>query len=227
MTLALLAGLFVAAIGVTDLCTPLPPFPPVLRNEDGVFGALVQTCCPSAVMGHLPAAVWHLPPAIRTYPPEALDRWADDLRSEHLLLFLVRASAPKAPSADERRNLRILGEGLAGLGDLPAGEFRAVLRAAAWDLAAGMAGQLAGLLKECGEEPGWWTRDVRRLVRRYRDQATGEHFEMPTDLRGWASPDEALDRFRRLVGRFGHLLIHWHDLVEAAADLRSAPRGTV
>lgn len=123
-----------------DLRTPLPPFPPVLRNEDGVFGALVQTCCPWAFMGHLPAAVWHLPPGPRTNSPGLLDRWTDGVRSEHLLIAFVRARAPAAPSADERRDLRILGEGLAGLGNLPAGEFRAMTRATAWDLTAGMSG---------------------------------------------------------------------------------------
>ncbi|HVK17090.1 MAG TPA: hypothetical protein VM533_09075 [Fimbriiglobus sp.] len=203
-----------------DLRSPLPPFPPVLRNEDGVFGAIVQTCCPSAFMGHLPAAVWHLSPGPRTNSPGLLDRWTDGIRSEHLLIALVRACAPAAPSTDERRNLRILGEGLAGLSSLPAGEFRAMIRATAWDLMAGMAGQLTGLLEEYGEEPMWWANDVKRLTTRLRDQATVEHYGVPTDLRSGANPDEALDRFRGLVGRYGHLLTHWHDLAETAADLR-------
>ncbi|HET6574563.1 MAG TPA: hypothetical protein VFG68_13225 [Fimbriiglobus sp.] len=203
-----------------DLRTPLPPFPPALRNEDGVFGALVQTCCPSAFMGHLPAAVWHLPPGRRANAPDLLDRWTDGVRSEHLLIALVRACAPSAPSADERRNLRILGDGLAGLGGLPAGEFRAMIRSTAWDLIAGMSGQLTALLEEFGGEPGWWADDVKRLASRFRDAATSEQFGVPIDLRSEASPDESIHRFQRLIGRFGNLLLHWHDLADAAAGLR-------
>jgi hypothetical protein len=208
-----------------DLRTPLPPFPPALRNEDGVFGALVQTCCPSAFMGHLPAAVWHLPPGPPASSPDLLDRWADGVRSELLLIALVRACAPATPSTDERRNLRIQGEGLTGLGNLPAREFYAMIRATAWDLMAGMSGQLTELLEEHGGEPAWWADDVKRVTTRLRDQVTGEHFGVPTDLHDGTSPDKARGRFRGLVGRFGHLLTHWHDLSEVAADLRS--RGVV
>ena len=99
-----------------------------------------------------------------------------------------------------------------------------MIRGTAWDLLAGMSGQLTGLLDEYGGEPGWWAGDVRRLARRLRDAATGEHVGVPTDLRTGAGPGEALDRFQRLIGRFGHLLTHWHDLAEAVIESDAGAR---
>lgn len=38
---------------------PLPPFMPQHRNEDGVFGGMVQACLPHAYSAHLPFAMLH------------------------------------------------------------------------------------------------------------------------------------------------------------------------
>ena len=204
-----------------DLRTPLPPFPPVLRNEDGVFGEVVRVCLPAAFMGHLPAAVWHHPPDDRSHPPDALNRAADGPRADQLLIYFVRAYAPRTPFPDERRNLRILGEALAGLGGLPAEEFKEVVRAAAWEIAAGATARLSGLLEEFGAEPSWWARDVRRLLRRYAERVGEADYGTPTDLTAGVSPSEAMELFRGLVGSYGRLLQHWYDLVETALDLRA------
>jgi len=40
----------------------LPPFMPVQRNEDGIFGLLLYLCFPKACQGHLPYAIRHVPP---------------------------------------------------------------------------------------------------------------------------------------------------------------------
>ncbi len=39
----------------------LPPFFPVLHAEDFSYGAALWQCCPGALLGHLPYAVWHDP----------------------------------------------------------------------------------------------------------------------------------------------------------------------
>lgn len=212
-----------------DLRDPLPPFPPVLRNEDGVFGAVVGSCFHAALMGHLPAAVWHLPPTPRGRPGN-IDWGVDGVRSEYLLIALVRACAPPAPTADERRNLRILGEGLAGLGALPKPEFRAVLRDLAWDWAAATAARLTAALERYEGEPEWWAADVARLADRARDAAVAEHAGVPIDLLREDGPDEAVGKLQRVVAGYGHLLTHWHGLVAAAVDLRAkgvTPAGPV
>jgi hypothetical protein len=198
-----------------DLRDPLPPFLPVLRNQDGVFGAAVRSCCPGAFFGHLPAAVVHRPAGDRRFGADALDHAADGPRADHLLQYLIRVHAPRVPSPDCRRNLRILGEALAGLGDLPPNVFRDLIRVASWEWANGLIEQLGGLLKQYDGGPAWWAADVRRMIGRVRAAVTRPDFGAPPE------PGPGFERFRVLVARYGRLLRHWPDLLEAAADLRA------
>ena len=214
-----------ASIGLNlglDLRTPLAPFPPILRNEDGVFADVVGMCCPGALMGHLPAAVWHLPSPNRSDDGrDMLRRATEGLRSEHLLLYFVRTCGPAIPTADERRNFRILGEGLVGLGNLSPAVFATLVREAEWELVQTAAAQLLSRLEEYRGEPDYWAVDVRQVANHFRDLVTSDHFSAPIDLSWDGDPVRAIARFQRVVGGYGHLLVHWHDLVATAVDLRA------
>jgi hypothetical protein len=45
-----------------DVRATIPPFSPVLRNEDGAFGNMLRTCAPESYIAFLPWSVEHAPP---------------------------------------------------------------------------------------------------------------------------------------------------------------------
>ncbi|HEV7559485.1 MAG TPA: hypothetical protein VGO00_28610, partial [Kofleriaceae bacterium] len=50
----------------------LPPFMPMLRDEDGVFGAMLAACCERAYVAHLPRAILHAATPGRSYDPDRI-----------------------------------------------------------------------------------------------------------------------------------------------------------
>ncbi|HVS39390.1 MAG TPA: hypothetical protein VMS17_27785 [Gemmataceae bacterium] len=115
-------GAFCMALNVgLDNRRPLPPFLPVQRNQDGVFGALVRVCRGDGFFGFLPGAVPHIPPAPRPLSPDDLWRDAAALRAGQIVLGLIRSiAAPTGQTA--------VGRALAEWGALPAADFDELLR---------------------------------------------------------------------------------------------------
>jgi hypothetical protein len=200
----------------------LPPFLPVQRNQDGVFGALVRACFPGGLFGFLPWAVLHLPPAPRPWSADDLGERAACLRTGQIVQALVGACASGAGRADARDNLRALGTALTELGALRLADFedvvRRVLRRHLDRLAAG----LEGRLQQFGGSPDYWADDVRCVVGALRQALGNENTFGAVDLQEAFGVAEARPRLRRLVGRFGGLLRAWPDMVEAARQLRAA-----
>src|SRR5262249_1198811 len=58
----------------------LPPFLPVCRNQDGLFGLLIQTCFEYACFGHLPGTIIHSPMEDRLFKPDAMWKSAGKVR---------------------------------------------------------------------------------------------------------------------------------------------------
>ena len=107
------------AIGL-DNRQDLPPFCPVERNQDGLYGLLLQRLFAPALFGHIPLAVRH--DDGRPHPPwgDAVwrtivpDRFSDLLRN--VLMFLVAT----APRESRSSLLRGIGAQLAAVGQMPA-----------------------------------------------------------------------------------------------------------
>jgi hypothetical protein len=198
----------------------LPPFMPVQRNQDGIFATLVKTCCPGACFGFLPSLLVHRSPQPRATAADHFMLTLAGIRSDQVLLLLIRTLAPRY-GVSEERNLRVLGEALAELGALPAQEFAEVVRLQVWEQMSGLADQLAGLLRKYSGEPAWWAADVQRLLAGLRGRLLEADYAVPDDLRQAFGPDYALPVFQRLVARFGRLLQCWPAMVAAARDLRS------
>jgi hypothetical protein len=199
----------------------LPPFLPVLRNQDGVFAALLRACLPDALFGFLPWTVLHEPPAPRPSLADSLVEGVTGVRAGQALQVLIGALAPSLPAAGPGERLRALGARLAELGAAAPADIEAALSALLRAQLGGLRARLEALLGEHGGQPPCWAEDVRRLLAALREALPQPGWAAPTDLRNVVGAAQAPELFRRLVRQFGDLLRVWPDLVEAARDLRA------
>ena len=192
-----------------DARSLVPPYFPVLRNEDGVFGATLRAIAPDALFGHVPLAVLH------DAAPDR--RYADDSarpRMSELLIALIGRARLVAGTDAER--MIALGRHLQDLGTSAA-----FADAAATALLPAFSFQLELIERELAQKPAW----ARDLVAR-RDAIlraiTAEPYWIPQEL---AAADDALATTRHWVRQLGELLEAWPVLIRAATSLDRASLG--
>lgn len=208
-------------IGV-DHRTLLPPFVPVLRNEDGVFGCVLSTCFPGSFTGYVPYTVLHSPPEVRSLASEVHRQRYKTYLVNGLLMWIIMAFRDHPYCPDGARNLRSLGRYLQDLGALPQKGFAAFLRTVAWRAMHANVAYAERQLEERRGAPAYWVDDVEAYLEAALEAVVQPEFAIPSDLEGSAT--ERLALFQELVAQFGTLLVHWPDIVEAAREMRGQGR---
>ncbi|MDW8283751.1 MAG: hypothetical protein RMK29_18770 [Myxococcales bacterium] len=196
----------------------LPPYFPVLRNNDGIFGAAVRLTLPDAYVGHLPYALRHEPPEPRAFPPDALWSGAGQVHIFEVVLCCMASLRPPVRTPGLR--LQALGQRLCDLGALSLPAFEAELAPMLLRLVGQRAEQLEACLRDHGGEPAWWAADVQRHLDRLRHRAVAPDFLVPVDLHPHP-PEQARQLGRDLVRCYGELLLGWPALWAAAQALRA------
>jgi hypothetical protein len=118
-------------MGLSNL-TVVPPFPPLGRNQDGVFGVLLAMSDPAALFAHVPVGIVHdsdrssrygispLAKAAAGQPVGDGARWrsAAESRLSELVIALLLRQAPSLVAASPADRLREIGEALTAVGRL-------------------------------------------------------------------------------------------------------------
>jgi hypothetical protein len=198
----------------------LPPFLPVLRNTDGIFGVVVRICYPDAFTGFVPWVIEHAPPRARQSTFEAFwaslgTAWMDDL-----LCLLISTARAEAEGPDRASCLTAMGQVLTRWGSLPRAELEDmthlhVLRARSMDLVI-----LEDALAAHRGSPEFWARDVRRTATLVRAALSRPGLGYPADLTGAYGEEEGRAVGQRLVRRYGELLCAWPAMMAAAVELK-------
>jgi hypothetical protein len=196
----------------------LPPFFPVLRNGDGVFGALVRACCDGALFGHVPLQLIHEPPETRSYGNPV---WKPGDPETAEMVKQVLYSVCPSPAKEEQERLKLLGRGFLDYGRLEAAEFHRFLRRCAMQEAAAGIRELRSLMAAHGRRPQYWAADCEAYIQSRMASIVRPEYGVPGDLRRGGTVTDALNTARRLVTRFGELLAAWPDMVAAARYLRN------
>jgi hypothetical protein len=209
-----------AGLGL-DARALLPPFCPVQRNQDGLFGAVLRRCYHDALLGFLPWALDHDPPEARE--TDLTTAWSSvgALGANDLLRQLVVASRVEPDRADPGNSVRALGEVLVRWGELPLADLEdrvraQVLRGRSLDLSI-----LDHSLHRHGRAPSFWARDAERAFEILAASVSRAEAAHPADLVAALGETTGRERFRDLVRRYGELLRAWPDLWEAARELRA------
>jgi hypothetical protein len=201
----------------TDL---IPPYFPVGRSEDGLFGVTLRRCYPDGYFGHIPWAIVHEPPAIRRFAPE--DKYAAvGCRISDILTWCVEAFPPPVPGSERERNLRRLGQHLMELGRMELHEFEEFVKLRHLHSVATMYNQMKAQLKSEPEVPNFWRTDVDQYLDALVSAATAPMPLLPRDIT-CSNIEEARQTTQRYVRQYGELLWWWPDIFAATMQLKRA-----
>jgi hypothetical protein len=202
----------------------LPPFMPVLRNEDGLYGATVKAVFEHGYFGHLPWAIFHAPDEHRSYGPPDMTKGAAGPRLCDLLgaCLTCREFWPGLVSPEKR--LRALGEHLMELGSLPLQDFEEFVRIQLLRSGSEYASRLEKQLRSYRGEPAYWAKGIEGYLAVWYETIRRERRITPRDLVEARGVEGARDLSRSLFYDFGRLLYWWPEVVEGAKRLRAAGR---
>ena len=199
----------------------LPPFFPVARNSDGIFGLTVQRSIEGSHVAFLPSALLHAPPEPRRFAGD--EAWTEPkrVRMADVLIAatLVHDVAPAAGGPSAR--LHRLGQYLRELASLKSEDFEAFLRSAQQLRTMAFTALLETRLREHSDGPAFWADDVRQAIAFLRGTATRNDYIVPRDLGNAGDEEDTRRLTQQLVAKFGQLLETWPALVEAASRLRA------
>ena len=192
---------------------------PIL-GEDFAYGTTLWACATDALFGHLPWALVHAPTDRRQFWPGEIVRTATGIDMARLFIDCVNACDFGDRPADRATRMRVLGEHLVGLGDLPLEDFEDYARAQVARSTRRLEGLIEDSLERRGARPEYWANDARSYLRKLRQANREPDYVVPLDLRRHRPLDEAHRLSQKLVRELGRLVYWWPEIHEGARDLQ-------
>ncbi len=196
----------------------LPPFMPVLRDQDGIFGATLWRCFESGHLGYLPWALVHSPMQHRAFTRKDISKLGPLLRANEIIKHLVFSFEPYCSGLGPVKNLRLLGKKMMGLSNMDLAEFKTFIYGQICEMASRRIAFLDYRLKLFSESPKYWADDARRYLTNVGKAMQDK--EILFDSVGNYHGDQGVELLQRLVFRFGQLLYWWPDICEATRSLK-------
>ncbi len=199
----------------------LPPFLPVTRCEDVVFGVTLGQCFDDAYIAYLPWALLHIPVETRSFSRGEIIRSGSGIDFMVYILTLLRSLNLSDSNVDQAGKLQRLGKHLEALGRMNLDDFRNYLRERLLSEAAAFISHLESRINTSERRLRSWVNDIERYIDVLRKSTLGEGFDVPMDLLYSRRLDAARSLAQRLVLRFGELLYWWPEMVDVARKLRA------
>ena len=197
----------------------LPPYFPITRGEDRLFGEMTRYIYPDSVALEYPWAAPHLPLEERGWS-EAENNYAIGTRFPGTLLKSLLGSGDDCLAADPLARLAFLASRFA---DLAGASDATLLNLLAEDRLGYKAGQIRKLqskIQESADLPGDWRAYLEKALQQIQSSKLGD-FRLEslkgveTDLEG----AELLRFWRDMWRGFGQSMSAWSDIREAARDI--------
>src|ERR1700730_8241293 len=160
----------------------LPPFFPVLRGEDTIFGFMLGACVDGAYIGHLPFTLQHSPSELREVAPDAITDFARHASSFEMEIACVRSFSALAGTSPAER-MRGLGRQLGAIASLAPADFEEFLLLWVWRMKALTMERLTNDLETSSTAAASWKQDVQRYLETVRTSFAAGDYLVPPELR--------------------------------------------
>jgi len=198
----------------------LPPFFPMMRGEELVFGTLITKAVPGALFGAIPKAILHEPGEARQFASDAAVRRAARFMTGETLAFLIGSEDLKGTVRGKL--MKSIGVRLREALDQDDRSLNAQITSSIEPMLLHWLRRLDEATRECTDSSAFWARDVLTIKAAILSGLEARNHLIPIDLEQAYGADEGALRFRRLGRQFGLLLEAWPDIVGAAKAVQSS-----
>jgi len=212
-------GAFVTAAFGFDNRSLLPPFFPLLKGQDGTFGATLHKCFLQGYWGYLPWAILHSPSDDRSYSSETTRKILGSVRMCNIVTALINEFQFSPIVSDDPGRLCALAKYLVSLGSMKMEDFEEFVRLSLFRAQTAYLTLMEKQLVLFSEQPDFWAADVRDAMSLIKKSLLDPAYTIPEDLLLNRSEDDARELTQKLVLRFGELLGSWPAMISSTRDL--------
>jgi hypothetical protein len=214
---------FMATCVALDNRAATPPFMPVGRNEDGVFGVMWTICDPTVAYAHVPYGVIHdsdRPSAWSRPRNEA----ACETRISEALIAMLQSYAHGAMVNASADRMSVLGRWFEEIGTLRQDAFRSLLTRALLERRQRELRHVDSAVSGFEEYPEYWVRDLIAYREELLGSMASEVFFTPLEFRRDVSEDAGLFGVQAFVSSLGAGLREWNELWTLWSAMGANPR---
>ncbi len=197
----------------------LPPFMPVMRGEELVFGSLVSSCIPGALFTVIPRAIFHQPAETRQFARNAAVTRAGRFMTGETLAFLI--GGEKARGSSRAELIRSMGSRLQELSRQSADDLNDQIRTTVEPMLVSWIERLESISGEVKSPQTFWAKDIMKIRDAILSSLNDRDHSIPSDLEQAFGLNEGQRRFSDLLRQFASTLQAWPTLVEGAQALRA------
>lgn len=195
----------------------VPPFLPIMRGQDGLFGLLVSKCIPNSLFGVVPRAILHSPQRAREFAPKAAIASSSRVQLSEAIMALV-STYSFIPGVTASQRMGSLGRMLRELRDARDEELYERINSAIEPLFIRVLHVVQSRLDRADDRAFWKNDllDIRDAALRRLDSRDDL---IPVDLEAIQGTVRDGIGLREIVSAFAELLECWQALVEASMKL--------
>lgn len=205
------------AVGL-DNRSCLPPFMPVGRAQDGVFGGVLWSCFKDSLFGHIPWALLHLPPEKRQYPRDSLRRFLSTYRLNDLLFWIIMSYKIESWHTDAQQNMQKLGLHIQDIGNLQRQDFEKYVHHLKCIKFSKTYEYLSQAILTSPNIKHLWFNDLESELESVKKSLL--KFIPSTDVGATKMSGSNTHQDQDILMKFGKLLYEWPNIITAASELQ-------
>ncbi len=195
----------------------VPPFFPLFRNEDLLFGEMLHFLHPQGLFLDAPWAVPHIPAEHRQWEKDAALQPQNygllDFSSDALVL-----NTPAFLSDDAGRRLLSCSQFFSSLGQLTDEALTTRIAEQTLGMRSAQVSRISSILESSNDEPAFWKHDLQRIVQAGEQSLAAT---LPTGLQGVpGNAQEQRALARSLWTDFSQALLGWEACLDAMQDIQ-------
>lgn len=195
----------------------VPPFLPIMRGQDGLFGLLVSKCIPNSLFGVVPRAILHSPQQAREFTPKAAVASSSRVQLAEAIMALV-STYNFIPGVTVSQRMGSLGRMLLELRGARDEELRERINSAIEPLFIRVL-QVVQSRLDRADEHAFWKNDLLEIRDAALRRLDSHNDLVPVDLETIHGTLRDGIGLREIVLAFAELLECWPALIEASVQL--------